>query len=71
MNLKTIQYVSMPEYCEATGKDYTKVMDEVSSSDISFGTNAETFMTAKQLADILEETVPEGISHNLMIALGS
>jgi hypothetical protein len=71
MNIQTMKYVELADYCEATGKNYVDVMEAVSNSDISFGTNADTFLTAGMLANILEEDVPAGVESDLMISLGS
>lgn len=71
-------YVTLADVCKHNSLDYVEVLDAVSNSDISFGTNEDTLMSRRQLQDIidsyLEETVDldwEKLDDSVLISLGS
>jgi hypothetical protein len=47
-------YVTLADVCRHNSLDYTEVLDAVSSSSISFGTNEDTLMSRSQLQDIID-----------------
>ena len=47
-------YVTLADVCKYNSLDYTEVLDAVSSSHISFGTNEDTLMSRNQLQDIID-----------------
>lgn len=73
--MKSFTYtcLSIGEVCKHNQLDIGGVMDEISASDISFGTNADTLMTVGQLEDILELEL-DWDNHDedtILISLGS
>lgn len=71
-------YVTLADVCKHNSLDYVEVLDAVSNSDISFGTNEDTLMSRRQLQDIidsyLEETVDldwKKLDDSVLISLGS
>jgi len=71
-------YVTLADVCKHNSLDYVEVLDAVSNSDISFGTNEDTLMSRRQLQDIidsyLEETVDLDwgkLDDSVLISLGS
>lgn len=81
MHTFTYRYLKLKDVCDFNKLDYADVLDAISISDISFGTNYDTLITTTQLEDILEdnEILVDSIdydSHNdsddvLLISLGS
>jgi hypothetical protein len=74
---KCVTLATVCEYCEL---DYSLVIDAVSNSDISFGTNYDTIITGDQLEDILEDAglIIDGLEYDshdedgpILISLGS
>jgi len=70
-------YVTLADVCKHNSLDYVEVLDAVSNSDISFGTNEDTLMSRRQLQDIidsyLEETVDLDwgkLDDSVLISLG-
>lgn len=51
----TYECVTLQDFCEHNNLNYPAVIDAVSASDISFGTNYDTLIHAKQLEAILED----------------
>ncbi len=47
-------YVTLGDVCRHNNLDYNEVLDAVSSSDISFGTNEDTLISRSQLQDIID-----------------
>jgi hypothetical protein len=50
-------YVTLADVCRHNGLDYIEVLDAVSNSDISFGTNEDTLMSRSQLEDIIDNYI--------------
>lgn len=50
----TYKFLTLADVCEHNSLDYSEVIDAISNSDISFGTNYDTLITSTQLEDILE-----------------
>lgn len=73
MELRTQHYYTLLDVCRASGLDYQAVLDAVQSSSVSFGNNADTFITAGMLQVILDgerlELGDQG--DDVMISLGS
>jgi hypothetical protein len=74
------KYLDLHELCEYNDLDYLAVMDAISNSDVSFGTNYDTLISNTQLDTILEDAgiVLDGLDYNnhdddglVLIALGS
>lgn len=51
----TYKCVTLKTVCEFCELDYAEVIDAISNSDISFGTNYDTIISGDQLEDILED----------------
>lgn len=47
-------YVTLVDVCRHNNLDYNEVLDAVSNSDISFGTNEDTLISRSQLQDIID-----------------
>jgi len=73
MQLQTCQYYVLADVCEANHLDFQAVMDAIAESDVSFGTNADTFITAAMLSRILggQTLRLDGQSDDVLISLGS
>lgn len=81
MNAFAYRYLKLADICEFNNLNYADIIDAISMSDVSFGTNYDTLITSDQLEDILEdfEILVDNIdydSHNdsddvLLISLGS
>jgi hypothetical protein len=75
------KYLTLADVCEYNKLDYTTVMDAISNSDTSFGTNYDTLITSTQLERILEnaDVAIDGLDFNnhdedsgyILISLGS
>jgi hypothetical protein len=71
-------YVTLADICKHNSLDYTEVLDAVSNSDISFGTNEDTLMGRSQLQNIIDNYLEEekdldwaGLDDTVLISLGS
>jgi len=53
------------EVCDYNELDRAKVMDAISNSDISFGTNFDTLISQEQLQEILDDN-----DFNIMLEFG-
>jgi hypothetical protein len=51
----TYKCVSIQDVCEYNCLDLGSVMDAISNSDISFGTNYDTLISPSQLENILDD----------------
>ena len=81
MHTFTYRYLKLKDVCDFNKLDYTDVIDAVSMSDVSFGTNYDTLITTTELQDILDDEdgdfgVLQYNGHNesddvLLISLGS
>jgi hypothetical protein len=49
------EYLDLREVCSYNSLDYSNVIDAVSNSDISFGTNYDTLISQEQLQAILDD----------------
>ncbi len=52
-------YLDLREVCDYNQLDYGNVMDAISNSDVSFGTNTDTLISQETL-----QSIPPGISLN-------
>ncbi len=71
-------YVTLSDVCKHNDLDYTEVLDAVSNSDISFGTNEDTLMSRSQLQTIIDNYLEEEVDldwakldDSVLISLGS
>ena len=72
METFTYHCVDLMAVCELNQLDYSEVMDQITASDISFGTNDDTLITRKTLESILGRSIEFGeLPDNTMISLGS
>ena len=81
MHTFTYRYLKLKDVCEFNNLNYADIIDTISMSDISFGTNYDTLITSDQLEDILEdfEILVDNIDYDihdesddvLLISLGS
>lgn len=55
MRTYTYEYLDIGEVCDYNKLDRAEVMDAISNSDISFGTNFDTLISQEQLQDILDD----------------
>jgi hypothetical protein len=55
MKTFTHECVRLKDYCDHNGLEYVNVMEMVSNSDVSFGTNYDTLITLPTLWDILDD----------------
>lgn len=72
------QYLDIRAVCEHNSLDVGEVMEAVSESDISFGTNYDTLISQYHLKDILENYFDReieldfgGYDESVVISLGS
>lgn len=49
------EYMDIGEVCDYNELDRAAVMDAISNSDISFGTNFDTLISQEQLQEILDD----------------
>lgn len=49
------EYLDLREVCDFNELNYSDVIDAVSNSDISFGTNYDTLMSQETLQQILDD----------------
>lgn len=80
MHAFTYRCLKLQDLCDYNRLDFDDVMDAISDSDISFGTNYDTLITTTQLQDILDNSGDFGVlrydDHDniddiLLISLGS
>lgn len=72
METFTYNCVDIMSICVYNGLDYNDVMERVSNSDVSFGTNDDTLITRKTLENILEKSLDfDDLPDSTMISLGS
>ena len=79
--MKSFSYecIELSEFCKHNDLDYGEIIDAVSNSDISFGTNYDTLLAPAQLEAILEDAdiSIEDLSYDtyspdrILISLGS
>jgi hypothetical protein len=79
--MKSFSYecIELVEFCKHNSLDYNTVMEAITHSDISFGTNYDTLLAPAQLEGILEDAdiVTEDLSYDtyspdrILISLGS
>jgi len=55
MKSYTWTYLDLREVCEHNKLDYGSVMDAISNSDVSFGTNTDTLISQETLQSILDD----------------
>jgi hypothetical protein len=55
MKSYTWEYLDLREVCEHNKLDYSSVMDAISNSDVSFGTNTDTLISQETLESILDD----------------
>lgn len=55
MKSYTHEYLDLREVCDFNELDYGDVMDAISSSDVSFGTNYDTLISQETLQQILDD----------------
>ena len=55
MRKYTYEYMDIGEVCDYNELDRAAVMDAISNSDISFGTNFDTLISQEQLQEILDD----------------
>ena len=75
------KYLTLADVCEHNKLEYGDVLEAISNSDTSFGTNYDTLITSTQLERILEDAdfVIDGLDYNnhdedggyVLISLGS
>ena len=73
--MKSFTYTCLDigEVCKHNKLDIGEIMDEISASDVSFGTNADTLISANQLEDIISLKL-DWDNHDedtILISLGS
>jgi len=81
MKSYTWTYLDLREVCEHNKLDYGSVMDAICSSDISFGTNADTLISQSQLESVINDNLKFGMDiihldfgeydNTVVISLGS
>lgn len=49
------EYLDLREVCDYNELDYGSVMEAISNSDISFGTNTDTLISQETLQSILDD----------------
>lgn len=72
MELQTCQYYTLADVCQRNRLDYDAVIDAIDNSDVSYGTNADTFITAAMLSRILGGAMLflDGQADDVLISLG-
>lgn len=69
---QTLDYVNIEDVCVHNNLDVNSVYDAISESDISYGTNSDTFMNGVRLENILGKTLSfDTFDKTIMISLGS
>ena len=55
MKSYTWEYLDLREVCDYNELDYGSVMEAISNSDVSFGTNTDTLISQETLQSILDD----------------
>jgi hypothetical protein len=69
--------VTLFDVCQHNDLDYPEIMEAISNSDISFGTNYDTLISRYQLQDIIDDWNGaiqldwNGLNDSVLISLGS
>lgn len=69
--------VTLFDVCQHNDLDYAEIIEAISNSDISFGTNYDTLISRHQLQDIIDDwngTIQldwDGLDDKVLISLGS
>ncbi len=72
MKVFTYDCVTLADVCEQNTLDYGHVIEEISNSDISFGTNEDTLISKSMLEQVLDITIDfGGLDDSVLISLGS
>lgn len=78
MILYSHNYVTLADVCKHNSLEYTEVMDAVSNSDVSFGTNEDTLVAQSTLQNILDNYFEDEVTldwarfdDTVLISLGS
>ena len=72
MKVFTYDCVTLEDVCEQNTLDYNHVIEEISHSDVSFGTNEDTLISQSMLENILELKLDfSGLDDSVLISLGS
>jgi hypothetical protein len=72
MKVFTYDCVTLADVCEQNTLDYGHVIEEISHSDISFGTNEDTLISKSMLEQVLDITIDfGGLDDSVLISLGS
>lgn len=68
----THECLTLKDVCEYNQLDYDEVLQDISNSDISFGTNADTLIHGYWLNAILGIDLSfDGFDDDILISLGS
>jgi|LakMenE18May11ns_1017448.scaffolds.fasta_scaffold8428940_2 hypothetical protein len=71
MQTYTHEYITLADVCERNTLDYDHTLEEVSNSDVSFGTNADTLIHGYMLNAILHLDLDFGdFDDDVLISLG-
>ena len=66
-----VECVNIFDLCKFNGLDSNEIMDIISNSDISFGTNSDTLVRGRLLEQILDKELQWGAySNEIMVSLG-
>lgn len=78
MILYSHNYVTLADVCKHNSLDYAEIMDAVSNSDVSFGTNEDTLVAQSTLQNILDNYFEDEVTldwarfdDTVLISLGS
>ncbi len=72
MKVFTYDCVTLADVCEQNTLDYGHVIEEISNSDISFGTNEDTLISKSMLEQVLDITIDfGGLDDSVLISLAS
>ena len=71
MDIFSYRCVSLKDFCDNVGWNYTHTINCLVDSDLSYGTNDDTLVRPDTLAKICETDLPEVFDFDLMISLGS
>jgi hypothetical protein len=55
MKSYTWEYLDLREVCEHNKLDYGSVMEAITNSDVSFGTNTDTLISQETIQSILDD----------------
>ena len=68
----TLEYVNIEDVAKANNLDVSEVFIALNESDISYGTNSDTFVSGFRLENILGKKLDFGsLSKDILISLGS